>query len=593
MTLCKHGAEERPIVRVYEWSEGNMTTMVATQAITTRPWFQSYGPGVPYTIEDRLKGTIPDLFDASVKSFPNNTVLESFGVGMTYAKLGQVSEAIAAWLQATGLGHGDRVAIMMPNVAAYMPIVFGTLKAGCTVVNVNPLYTAHELTHQLTDSGAKTIFVLAQFEHTVKAAMVAAPMDRVIRVTLGDLLGFKGYLVNYFGAKKSPIKAGGQIEGAIDFAKVVDVGGGRTFKPTAIDAEDIAFLQYTGGTTGVAKGAALRHRNLLANVEQCAAWFEPSAKAVGGKPDVMVTALPLYHIFALTACCLYTIKRGACSLLITNPRDIPGFVKTLKTRRFTMISGVNTLYNALCDAPGIKDVNWAQMQLSLSGGMATQQAVADKWKALTGKAIIEGYGLSETSPGVCFNRADNTEFTGTVGLPWPSTDVSIRNSDGAELQEGGIGELCVKGPQVMAGYWNRPDETAKAMTPDGYFRTGDLALMKPNGEIKIVDRLKEMVIVSGFNVYPNEVEDALVRHPKVSEAAVIGLPDQHSGESVHAYVVRRDPSLTADELRAFCGETLTKYKCPKTITFRTDLPKSNVGKVLRRALKDEVMAGKV
>ena len=558
-------------------------------AYPARPWFASYGPGVPHSIEDRISGTINDLFERSVRTYANNRLIESFGVGLTYAKAGEIATTVAAWLQAQGLGPGDRVAIMMPNVAAYIPIVFGVLKAGCSVVNVNPLYTASELTHQLTDSGAKTVFVLAQFEHTVKAAKANAPLDRVVRVHLGDLLGLKGKLVNYIGGKKTPIKTDGRIDGAVDFATVVSAGGRQTFKPVSVKPEDIAFLQYTGGTTGVSKGAALRHSNLLANVAQCAAWFEPKMGAPA-QPDVMITALPLYHIFALTACCLYITSRGSCSLLITNPRDIPGFVKTLQTRRFSMISGVNTLYNALCDAPGIEKVNWAQMQVSLAGGMATQQAVAEKWKKLTGKPIIEGYGLSETSPGVCFNRADNVDFTGTVGLPWPSTDVSIRDSTGNEQAPGTIGELCVKGPQVMAGYWNRPDETAKVMTPDGYFKTGDLALMLPNGEIKIVDRLKEMVIVSGFNVYPNEVEDALVKHPKVREAAVIGLPDPHSGECVSAFIVRRDDSLTADELRAFCKETLTNYKVPKTITFRADLPKSNVGKVLRRVLKDEVLA---
>jgi long-chain acyl-CoA synthetase len=559
----------------------------ALQLDGVRPWLANYQPGVPQTIDDKIKGTINDLLDGSVRQFASNTVQESFGVGMTYATLGEVSNAVAGWLQSHGLGTNDRVAIMMPNVAAYMPIVFGALKAGCTVVNVNPLYTPHELAHQLRDSGAKTIFVLAQFEHTVSATQI--PLENVIRVKLGDLLGFKGRLVTYFGGRKTPVKAEGRISSAVEFAHVVREGARAAFKPVKVNPHDIAFLQYTGGTTGVAKGAALRHSNLLANVEQCSAWFTPSEQNLT-EPSVMITALPLYHIFALTACCLYTIKRGACSLLITNPRDIPGFIKTLRTRPFTMIAGVNTLFNALCDHADIGKVNFKQMQLSLAGGMATQQAVAEKWKKLTGKPIIEGYGLSETSPGVCFNRADINDFTGTVGYPWPSTDVSIRSADNIEQPPGAIGEVCVKGPQVMAGYWNRPDETAKAMTHDGYFRTGDLAIMLPDGQIKIVDRLKEMIIVSGFNVYPNEVEDVLVQHPKVREAAVVGLPDPHSGECVNAFIVRRDSSLTAEELRAFCGLTLTKYKLPKTIEFRDDLPKSNVGKVLRRTLRDEKMA---
>jgi len=569
-----------------------MTAAVdTTRAIATRPWLASYGPDVPHSIEDAMGGTINDLFETSVAKFAANTAVESFGVGLTFAKVGQIATAVAAWLQASGFGPGDRIAIMMPNVAAYIPVVFGILKAGCTVVNVNPLYTSRELHHQLNDSGARAIFVLAQFEHTVKAVQKETPVTTVVRVMLGDLLGLKGRLVNFVGGRKTKIDPNGRIDGAIDFKQVVDIGGGRTFKPATVAPSDIAFLQYTGGTTGVAKGAALRHSNLIANVTQCAAWFEASA-GTQTKPDVMITALPLYHIFALTACCLYMAKRGACSLLITNPRDIPGFIKTLKSRRYTMISGVNTLFNALAEHPTIKGCKFDDLQLSLAGGMATQKAVADKWKKLTGKPIIEGYGLSETSPGVCFNRADITEFTGTVGYPWPSTDVSIRGADGAELPEGSIGELCVRGPQVMAGYWNRPDETAKVMTADGYFRTGDLAMMLPDGQIKIVDRLKEMIIVSGFNVYPNEVEDVLVRHPKVLEAAVIGLPDVCSGEVVCAYVVRRDDGVTADELREFCAQSLTRYKLPKTISFRAELPKSNVGKVLRRVLKDEVTAGK-
>ena len=573
-----------------------MQTSMPSQAVHSgapRPWLANYPVGVPATIDDRIQGTLIDLFDTSVKAHAGNTMVESFGVGLTYARMGDVAKAVAIWLQENRLGPGDRVAIMMPNVAAYMPIVFGALKAGCTVVNVNPLYTAHELAHQLRDSGAKAIFVLAQFEHTVKAAAAEAPLAHVVRVKLGDLLGLKGHIVTYVGGKKTPIKAGGQIEGAVPFSVVAGTHKARAIKPVTIMPDDIAFLQYTGGTTGVSKGAALSHRNILANVAQCSAWFEPAvAGNVGdGKPETIVTALPLYHIFALMACCMFIVKRGACSLLITNPRDIKSFVQTLRTRRFTMIAGVNTLYNALLDNPDIGKVNWKQLKITLSGGMATQQAVADRWRKLTSQPIIEGYGLSETSPGVCFNRADNQAFTGTVGYPWPSTDVSIRGPMGNELPMGEIGELTVKGPQVMAGYWNRPDETAKVMTTDGYFRTGDLAIMLPDGQIRIVDRLKEMVLVSGFNVYPNEVEDVIARHPKVREVAVVGLPDAQTGEAVHAFIVKRDDSLTADEIKVFCAEMLTKYKMPKVIAFRTELPKSNVGKVLRRVIREEVLGG--
>ncbi|MBX9925910.1 MAG: AMP-binding protein [Hyphomicrobiaceae bacterium] len=560
-------------------------------AIGPRPWLASYPAGVPQTIDDKLGGTIVEMLEASVAAYAKSPVVESFGVQYDYTRLGELANAVAAWLQSQGLGPGDRVAIMMPNVAAYMPLVFGILKAGCAVVNVNPLYTARELAHQLRDSGAKTIFVLAQFEHTVKAAKAETQVDRVIRVMLGDLLGVKGMLVTYVGGKKTPIKPEGKIDGAFEFAKIISGHRGKAPKPVAMKPDDLAFLQYTGGTTGVSKGAALSHRNILANVAQCTAWFEPLvASRNDGRQDIMVTALPLYHIFALMACCMFIVKRGACALLITNPRDIPAFVTTLKTRRFTMISGVNTLYNALLDNPKIGEVNWKQLKVTLSGGMATQKAVADRWRERTGQPIIEGYGLSETSPGVCFNRPDNTDFTGTVGLPWPSTDVSIRGPDGNELPMGSIGELTCKGPQVMSGYWKRPEETQNVMTSDGYFRTGDLAMMLPDGQIKIVDRLKEMILVSGFNVYPNEVEDVIAKHPKVREAAVVGLPDGHSGECVHAFVVVRDETLTPDELKAFCATELTKYKVPKHVTFRTELPKTNVGKVLRRALREEMMA---
>jgi long-chain acyl-CoA synthetase len=554
-----------------------------------RPWFASYPPGVPREIDLAKAGTINELFDRAVRDYANRTVIDSFGVGLTYARLAQVAWAVASWLQANGIKPGDRVAIMMPNVAAYMPVVFGILKAGGIVVNVNPLYTAHELRHQLTDSGAKTIFVLAQFEHTVKQATDSIAMDHVVRVKLGDLLGLKGHLINYFGAKKTPIKRDGRIKGAVDFATVVEAGGRRTFKPVAVAPSDLAFIQYTGGTTGVAKGAALRHCNLTANLEQIAAWFAPSHGHAEGE-FVMVSPLPLYHIYALTVSCLYVVSHGGLALLIANPRDLPAFIKTLKSRRFTMFAGLNTLYNSLADTPGIRSVDFSHLTVSLAGGMATQRAVADKWQAITGKPIIEGYGLSETSPMISLNFPDNTTFTGTVGYPWPSTDVSLRGNDGAEVPTGDVGEVCVKGPQVMAGYWNRPDETAKAMTADGYFRTGDLAILLPDGQMKLVDRLKEMIIVSGFNVYPNEIEDVIVKHPKVREAAVIGLPDPHSGECVCAYIVRRDDTLTADEVRAFCSEQLTKYKVPKIISFRADLPKSPVGKVLRRVLRDDVMA---
>jgi long-chain acyl-CoA synthetase len=560
--------------------------VAAPVAMQNRPWLKSYPPGVPQVMDEGALTPISDLFRDSVARFAANPAMESFGKRMTYAELGAAADAVAVWLQAQGLSKGDRVAIMLPNVMAYPAILFGILTAGLTVVNVNPLYTARELTHQLNDSGAKILFVLENFAHTVQEAGDAVTLQKTVLVTPGDLLGLKGLVVNLVSRHVKKAVKPYQLADTAAFKDVLASGKGAKPKPVTTTLDDIAFLQYTGGTTGVSKGATLTHRNVAANVAQCALWFEPS---LGAGERVMVTALPLYHIFALTCCCLFMVRIGACCLLIANPRDIPGFVKTLKSRPFTMMSGVNTLYNALANADGIREVDFSRVAFCVAGGMATQAAVAKRWKEISGKPIIEGYGLSETSPVVCINRHDLEEFSGTIGYPMPSTDVSIRGPDGGEVEAGQPGELCVKGPQVMAGYWQRPDETAKVTTDDGYFRTGDVAVQLADGQIKIVDRMKDMVLVSGFNVYPNEVEDVLVTHPKVLEAAVIGLPDAHSGEAVAAYVVPRDPSVTADELREFCRANLTAYKVPRRIEIRDSLPKTPVGKVLRRTLRDEVM----
>jgi long-chain acyl-CoA synthetase len=559
-------------------------------ASPSRPWLAKYSAKVPHTIDEGRLGTIADIFRTSVQEFAARPAVESFGKRMTYAELGQAANAVASWLQTQGLKKGDRVAIMLPNVMAYPAILFGVLTAGCTVVNVNPLYTPRELTQQLNDSGARVLFVLENFGHTVEEAKPDLKLDKVVLVTPGDLLGLKGTIVNLVSRHVKKAVKTFALPGAVAFKQVLAEGGRTPPKPVTITLDDIAFLQYTGGTTGVAKGAVLLHRNVAANVAQSEAWMRPY---FGDRTDhVMVTALPLYHIFALTVCALMMTRMGACQLLIANPRDIPGFIKTLKTRPFTLMSGVNTLYNALANHPDIKDVNFSEVVFCVSGGMATQEAVARRWKDITGKPIVEGYGLSETSPVVCANPLDLEAFSGTIGYPIPSTDVSIRSVDtGEPVPMGERGELCVKGPQVMAGYWQRPDETAKVMTADGYFRTGDIAVQQADGQIKIVDRLKDMVLVSGFNVYPNEVEEILVKHPGVLEAAVIGLPDQATGEVVAAYVVRKDEALTVDELRDFCRENLTAYKVPKRIEFRETLPKTNVGKVLRRALKEEVTKG--
>jgi long-chain acyl-CoA synthetase len=561
---------------------------LGTGSSEPRPWLKSYPAGVPATINEKGIGTLADLFRDSVARYADRPALESFGKRQTYAELGEAANAVAAWLQTRGLNKGDRVAIMLPNVMAYPAILFGVLISGYTVVNVNPLYTARELAHQIKDSGARVLFVLENFGHTVEEALPNVDLDEVVVVTPGDLMGLKGMLVNLVSRHVKKAVKPFRMLGSATFASVIAANRGKTSKAVSITPDDIAFLQYTGGTTGVAKGAILRHRNVAANVEQVRVWL---ADYIGDRPDhVMVTALPLYHIFALTACGILMCRLGACQLLIANPRDIPGFIKTLKSRPFTLMSGVNTLYNALANNSGLKEVDFSQVRLCISGGMATQAPVAQRWREITGQNICEGYGLSETSPVVTANRLDVKEFTGSIGYPLPSTDVSIRSvDDGRILPVGEPGELCVKGPQVMAGYWNRPEETAKVTTGDGFFRTGDVAVLQADGSLKIVDRIKDMVLVSGFNVYPNEVEEVLAGHPGVLEAAVIGVPDEHSGEAVAAYIVKKDPNLTETDLRAFCKDRLTGYKIPRRVAFRDSLPKTPVGKVLRRELRDEVL----
>ena len=548
-----------------------------------KPWLRSYPPGVPHEIDEAGLGTLVDLFRSSVQRYPERSAAESFGVRMSYAELGARAGAVAAWLQARGLAKGDRVAVMLPNVIAYPAILFGVLVAGCTVVNVNPLYTARELTHQLRDAGARVLFVLENFGHTVEEAAPHLALDQVVVVKPGDGLGSKGVLINLVSRYVKKAVKPYRLPAASSFASVMAAGRGASLRPVAVEPEDVAFLQYTGGTTGVAKGATLTHRNVAANIEQCRLWFASLSEG----EHVMVTALPLYHIFALTGCFFFMMRIGASCLLIANPRDIPGLVKTLQKSRFTMMCGVNTLYNALANHPGIRDVDFSRTVFCIAGGMATQAAVARRWKELTGRPIVEGYGLSETSPVVCVNRPDLPEFSGTIGYPVPSTEVSIRAENGAALPSGEAGELCVRGPQLMRGYWNHPDERARVMTPDGFFRTGDVAVLMPDGQVKIVDRIKDMILVSGFNVYPNEVEDVLVGHPGILEAAVIGAPDTHSGEAVLAYIVRKDPALTEAEIRAYARENLTSYKLPRRIIFRETLPKSPVGKVLRRELRQE------
>lgn len=563
-----------------------MNEAAVTHAVNDeRPWVKNYPPGVPAEIDPKRIGTLVDLFRNSVAQFGPRPAYESFGSRISFADLQREADAFASWLQLAGIQKGDRVAIMMPNVLAFPVAMFGALLAGCTVVNVNPLYTPRELEHQLNDSGARVLVVLENFAATVQATLPKLKLDKIVVASPGDLMGFKGIIVNAVSRYIKKAVPAWDIPGAVRFSEALSLGRGKPPAPVAIAMDDLAFLQYTGGTTGVSKGAMLTHGNVASNVEQSNLWFNGEH---GAEADpVMVTALPLYHIFALTACCLFMLKSGGCSLLIANPRDIDGFVKTLKGARFTRMSGVNTLYNALAHHPDIRSVDFSHLAFSVAGGMATQAPVAKLWKQISGSPILEGYGLSETSPVVTANPANLVEFSGTIGYPMPSTLVAIRDVDNNDVAAGEPGELCVKGPQVMPGYWNRPDETAKVMTPDGYFRTGDVAVMQPDGQFRIVDRAKDMILVSGFNVYPNEIEEVLASHPGVLESAVVGAPDDASGERVVAYVVRKDDALTEDAVRAFARERLAGYKAPKQIVFRDELPKTNVGKVLRRALRDE------
>ena len=555
--------------------------------LAARPWLKFYPAEVPAEIDLAAVPTVAGVIERAFRDYPARAAFESFGKRLSYAEVERAARRITAWLQQRGYAKGDRIAMMMPNVMAYPVAMFGALIGGYAVVNVNPLYTARELVHQIKDSGARALFVLENFGATVEEALPDLRLDDVVLCAPGDLLGLKGHVVNFVsrhikkGVKPFSLPRARRLSEVLATAVPA--------RPVTVTGEDIAFLQYTGGTTGVAKGAVLLHRNVGANLQQCMAWIDPFLDEPA-EGHVQVAALPFYHIYGLTCCCLFMAARGGCCLLITNPRDIDGFVKTLRGSRFTITTGVNTLYNALANHPDIGKVDFSQLAYANAGGMAMQQAVAAHWKQLTGRPVVEGYGLSETSPVVSINQMNLKDFSGTIGLPVPSTEVVVRGSDGQDMPLGEAGELCVRGPQIMAGYWQRPEETAKALTADGYFRTGDVAMMLPNGELKIVDRMKDMVLVSGFNVYPNEVEDVLAMHPGVLEAAVIGVPDAHSGEVVTAYVVRKDPALTEAALRAHCRGLLTAYKVPRRVVFRDSLPKTNVGKVLRRVLRDEALA---
>ena len=561
---------------------------MAEDRSASRPWLRAYPSGVPAEIDvDRL-GTLVDLIERSLQAYADRPAVECFGKRITYRELGAEARAVAAWLAAQGIGKGDRVAIMMPNVPAYPVALLGTLLAGCTAVNVNPLYTPRELSNQLNDAGARVLFVLENFAHTAATALPNLPsLESVVVAGPGDCLGFKGTVISLASRhiKRAVPAFSLPAERTIRFDAVLRAGRSLPRPEVTVSQSDLAFLQYTGGTTGIAKAAMLSHRNIVANVEQSRTWFQIS----GEDPEqrVMVTALPLYHIFALTACFFFFLDTGGSCLLIPNPRDADGFIKTLATSRFSHFAGVNTLFNLLVNHPKIGSIDFSDPAgYHIGGGMAVQAAVAAKWKATTGKVILEGYGLSETSPVVSINPLGLPDWSGTIGYPVSSTEVSIRDIEGKPLAFGEPGELCVRGPQVMVGYWNRPDETERATTADGFLRTGDVATMAPDGQIRIVDRMKDMILVSGFNVYPNEVEDVLAGHPAVLECAVVGEQSEESGEVVVAHVVLKEPGTAADALKAHARSQLTGYKVPRRIVFHDSLPKTNVGKVLRRALRD-------
>jgi long-chain acyl-CoA synthetase len=559
-----------------------------------RIWLKDYPAGVPADIDPARWPSLVAMMEESFARYGAQAAFIGMGRAISYAELDELSRAFAAWLQGKGLKPGARIALMMPNVLQYPVAIAGALRAGMVVVNINPLYTPRELEFQLKDSGAEAIVVLENFAVTVERALAHSALEHVVVACMGDLLGaMKGTLVNLVVRHVKKMVPAYHLPDAIAFNDAVAAGREMSFVKPETASEEVAFIQYTGGTTGVAKGAMLTHRNLIANTLQVEAWQQPMlAKPPHVERLRIVAALPLYHIFALTVCYFAAIRMGSVSLLIPNPRDLPSLIKELRGYKVNSFPGVNTLYNALLNHPDFKQVDWSMLKCSIGGGMPVQRSVAERWLQATGCPLLEGYGLSETSPVLTCTPGDRDAWSGTIGLPLPSTEVVIRDEEDRDLPLGQAGEICARGPQVMPGYWNRPDETATVMSADGFFRTGDIGVMDANGEVRIVDRKKDMILVSGFKVFPNEVEAVVASHPGVLECAVIGLPDERTGESVNLFVVKKDPALTADELRKFCTTQLTHYKMPRRIEFRTDLPKSNVGKILRRALRDEVCGPK-
>jgi long-chain acyl-CoA synthetase len=561
--------------------------MTDATAATDRFWLRDYPPGVPANIDPDSIPSLKHLYEEACRRNAADTAYSNMGRRLTYAEVDDMSRRFGAWLQQeAGLARGARVALMMPNVLQYPVAIMGAHRAGCVVVNVNPLYTARELEHQLRDSGATAIVIFENAAATLSEVLAKTPVKHVVVTGIGDLLGFpKGAITNFVIRKVRKMVPPYSLPGAVRFNDALARGGSLALDAVEVAGEDVAFLQYTGGTTGVSKGAVLTHRNMVANTLQVVAFMPELAEC---ENPAVITALPLYHIFALTTNMLVFTQVGGHNVLITNPRDMPGFVRELAKVRFTFITGVNTLFNALLHTPGFESLDFSSLKVALGGGMAVQAAVSEKWRKVTGRHICQGWGLTESSPVGTANLPRETSFTGSIGYPIPSTEISIRDDDGRALPVGSVGEICIRGPQVMHGYWNRPEETAKVMLPGGWLRTGDVGRMDGRGRTFIEDRKKDMILVSGFNVYPNEVEGVVAEMSGVLEVAAVAQPDERSGEVVALFIVKKDPALTADDVIAHCKHELTPYKIPKFVYFRTELPKTNVGKILRRTLRDEL-----
>ncbi len=554
------------------------------------PWLANYPKGVPHEINPEEYPSLIEFLEDSFQKYGSRVAYECMGASITYSDLDAMTRQFAAYLQNhTSLQPGDRVAIQMPNVLQYPVAMFGVIRAGMIVVNTNPLYTEREMEHQFNDSGAKALVIMANFADKLEKILPKTKLEKVFITEIGDLLPFpKNLLVNAVVKHVKKMVPHYKLSDSIPFKRALRIGANERFSRVSRKIEDIAFLQYTGGTTGVSKGAMLSHRNIMGNLQQMYAWLGPYLESA--TQEIVITALPLYHIFSLTVNCMLFTKLGGKNVLITNPRDMDGFLKELQKYKFTVFTGVNTLFNGLLSQAKFNEVNWKTLKVCVAGGMALQRAVAEKWKAKTGTTVIEGYGLTEASPVLSCNPLDGNDRVGSIGMPMPSTVIRIINEDGKDVAQGERGELCAKGPQVMEGYWQRPEESEKTMYPGNWLRTGDIAIMESDGYFKIVDRLKDMILVSGFNVFPNEVEDVIAQHPKVLEVAAIGVPDSKSSEAVKVFIVKSDDSLTVDEIKNFCKQEMTGYKVPKHYEFRTELPKTNVGKILRRALKEEEMA---